>query len=644
MNAWKRIFTVLMLLSAFRACEAGSYTNFEVAIYIPVNVVQSFEQPDNLARDWNVISSQLKVDKVYIEVQRDRRLASDELLEQVKKFFLDRHVKVAGGMALSDGSIGGQFKTFCYTDTNDREFVKHAAERAARHFDEVIQDDFFFVTTKNDSDIAAKGNRSWTEFRLELMDDAAENLIVKPARVVNPQVKLVIKFPNWYEHFQGTGYDLAREPEIFDGIYTGTETRDPASTDQCLQSYESYEIVRYFENIAPGRNGGGWVDTYSIRYIDRYAEQLYDTLFAKARQMTLFEWSALTRPVPVGDRTAWETQPTSFNYSQLLASFGSNSPAAATGPTVARVAGYSLEQVDAFIGKLGNPVGIASYKPFQSRGEDFLHNYLGMIGIPIELHPEFPTNADLVLLTESAKADADIVPKIKNQLRSGKSVVITSGLLRALQGRGMEDIADLQCNGRSFMAHSYAGGFGAGDFSSLNDSTNADVLFPEIDFLTNDSWALVRAGARGGSFPLLLMNRYSKGVLYVWAIPDNFADLYSMPPEVIGAIKNFVTRGFPIRLDGPAQVALFAYDNHAFIVQSFLPTAVDVTVSLKGGSTRLRSLINDEIIEGRLGNHHGWNRQDEFGDDLMAFKVHLLPHSYAVFSEEQPVQTGSGSR
>jgi len=34
----------------------------------------------------------------------------------VKKFFLDHGVKVAGGMALSDGSIGGQFKSFCYTD------------------------------------------------------------------------------------------------------------------------------------------------------------------------------------------------------------------------------------------------------------------------------------------------------------------------------------------------------------------------------------------------------------------------------------------------------------------------------------------------------------------------------------------------
>src|SRR5664279_5201803 len=162
--------------------KAGQYTNFDVSIYIPIGVVRNLDDPETLSNQWNRISSQLKVDKVYIEVQRDRNVASDETLERVKKFFVDHGVKVAGGMAASDGSIGGQFKTFCYTDPQDREFIKNAAELAARHFDELIQDDFFFNTTKNDSDIAAKGDKSWTQFRLELMDDVAENLIVKPAR------------------------------------------------------------------------------------------------------------------------------------------------------------------------------------------------------------------------------------------------------------------------------------------------------------------------------------------------------------------------------------------------------------------------------------------------------------------------------
>ncbi len=623
------------MLALGSRCLAGNYTNFDVAIYIPVNVVHSFEDPQKLQDDWNIISSQLKVDKVYIEVQRDRQTNSDALLEQVKKFFLDHGVQVAGGMALSDGSIGGQFKSFCYTDPNDRAFIQSAAELAARHFDEIIQDDFFFVNTKYDSDIAAKGKKSWTQFRLELMDDAAENLIIKPARKVNPNVKLVIKFPNWYEHFQASGYDLDKESKLFNGIYTGTETRDPMMTDQHLPQYESYEIIRYFDNIAPGRNGGGWVDTYSLRYMDRYAEQLWDTMFAKAPQIMLFEWSAMTRPMPPGERDEWKNLHTSFDYDQMLNSFKTNNPAQLDGPTIARVAGYSLEQLDPFLGKLGNPIGIASYKPYQSTGEDFLHNYLGMIGIPIELYPDFPTNADVVLLTESAKYDPDIVGKIKGQLRAGKSVVITSGLLHALQGHGIEDIIEVEYTDRKVLAHDFSSGFGAGNASHLDGGTNADIMLPQIVFFTNEAWSLVRAEADGNAFPLFFMDRYSKGVLYVWTIPENFTDLYALPIEVTGAIKNYVMRGFPVRLDGPSQVALFAYDNNTFVAESYLPTETDVKISVLGNFMHLKNLVTGETLEGQLPPRRPrWQHQDS-DETRVSFTAHLLPHSYEVFQMEK---------
>jgi hypothetical protein len=99
------ILSAILILPAL-ACFGGNYSNFDVAIYIPVGVVRSFEDPKKLQDDWNRISAQLNVDKVYIEVQRNRDLASDDLLEHVKKFFLDHGVRVAGGMALSDGGFG----------------------------------------------------------------------------------------------------------------------------------------------------------------------------------------------------------------------------------------------------------------------------------------------------------------------------------------------------------------------------------------------------------------------------------------------------------------------------------------------------------------------------------------------------------
>jgi hypothetical protein len=298
---------------------------------------------------------------------------------------------------------------------------------------------------------------------------------------------------------------------------------------------------------------------------------------------------------------------------------------------MARVAGYSLEQVDTFLGKLGNPIGIQCYKPYQSTGEDFLHNYFGMIGIPIDLHPVFPTNADLVLLTESAKFDPGIVAKIKRQLVAGKSVVITSGLLRALQGKGIEDIVEVKYTDRKVLAHKYTSGFGSGNGRNIGGETNANVLFPEIDFFTNDAWALVRAMANGRGYPLLLMDRYGKGILYIWTIPENFNDLYNLPVPVTTAIKNYVMRGFPVRLDGPGQVALFAYDNNTFIVESYLPTETDATVSTAGEFASLHNLVTGEEITAEASGEGRW----QIGADRVSFRVHLLPHSYSVFTAEK---------
>ena len=289
------------------------------------------------------------------------------------------------------------------------------------------------------------------------------------------------------------------------------------------------------------------------------------------------------------------------------------------------------------------PIGIASYKPYQSTGEDFLHNYLGNIGIPIDLHPEFPTNANLVLLTECAKFDPAIVGKIKAQLVAGKSVVITSGLLRALcrgnQGH-LRTSSEAQYTDRKILAHQYLSSYGAGNGTTIGDAQAADVLFPELDFLTNDSWALVRALANGRGYPLMFMDRYSKGILYVWTIPDNFNDLYRLPVAVTSALKNYVMSGFPVRIEGPAQVALFAYDNDTFIVESYLPAETDVRISIAGSAARLRNLVTGETIATQSGNAGGRGRfggrgGGGGGEQRTTFNAHLLPHSYSVFAVEK---------
>jgi hypothetical protein len=306
---------VLVPFTSLVATAVDSQKSFETVVYIPVAGTVKMKDRQWLESSWAAISSQVHVDKVYIETYRSRVLADDQVLEDAKKFFIQHGVKVAGPICYSD-SDNGQFVSFTYTKAADRDYVKHVAESTARHFDEIILDDFFFANTKTPSDIAAKGDQSWTDFRVKTMNQVSRDLVVGPARAVNPKVKITIKFPNWYEHFQGNGYDLDQQPKIFDGIYAGTETRDPVITDQNLQQYEGYAIARYFENIAPGRMGGGWVDTYDIRYLDRYSEQLWLTVFAKAHEMTLFNYLDLLGEPKPGDRP-WHDQQTNLDWKRI---------------------------------------------------------------------------------------------------------------------------------------------------------------------------------------------------------------------------------------------------------------------------------------------------------------------------------------
>jgi hypothetical protein len=496
-----------------------------------------------------------------------------------------------------------------------RQKVAEIVTYTAGLFDEVMFDDFVFTNCKCEACIAGKGSRTWTEFRLELMRQSVRELIVRPAKRVNPKVKLVLKFPNWYEHFQGLGYDLETEPLAFDAIYTGTETRQPAYNAQHLQQYQSYQIVRYFENLAPGRNDGGWVDTFGMMYADRYAEQLSLTLLAKAKEVTLFDFRLMQLPLTAEARASWQGQGTSFDFDEVTSSFrqadGSFSPRL----TLARIAGATFERIDGVLAELGTPMGVGSYKPFHSTGEDFLHNYLGMIGIPIDLRPQFPGGTGTVLLTESAAYDGEIVDKIKRHLVPGGRVVMTSGLLKALRERGFDDVSEIRWTERKVVTdefHFRGGGVFRGEGS---------VVLPVIDYVTNDAWEVV--GSHANSSPLLLEAPYGKGALLVLAVPDNFADLYRLPPEALDRLRVFATRDMPARLEGPSQVSLFVFDNGSFVVASFRPEPVTVRVVLDAPAGPIRDLSTGQRVAGerRAG------RPGERGDGVV-HEITLKPHSY----------------
>ncbi|MES2672992.1 MAG: hypothetical protein V4660_02070 [Pseudomonadota bacterium] len=609
----------LTLLVAVPAQAQKNYKNFKVAVYSRSYETKLMADVDWLDKTWTETTRQVKIDKIYLETHRDQILVDQNTLDIAKGYFKKKGVEVAGGITWTIDE-SNNFETFCYSDPAHRQKVKEVVEFTAKNFDEIILDDFFFTSCKSDIEIKAKGNKSWTQYRLDLMTEVSKTLVLEPARKVNPKVKVIVKYPNWYEHFHGLGFNLETEPALFDGIYSGTETRDATSSAQHLQEYLGYEIIRYFENIAPGRNGGGWVDPFGIKSYDRYAEQLWLTAFAKAPQIALFDLKNIQTPLSETLKGKWQGTGTSFDYVEMM------KPIAGEGKdikptTIARVAGVTFEKIDKFIGELGKPIGIKSYRPFHSSGEDFLHNFLGNAGVPIEMVPYFPKDEAIILLTESAKSDPKIVTQIKAQLIAGKKVVITSGLLKVIQEK-LNDIVELQYTDRKALVKDFF-------FNGKNYHGDKAILIPQIQYLTNDSWEIISSYDGPNGWPLLHGADYSKGRLLVLTVPENFADISQLPVEVLTKIKRELSDDKTV-LEGPGQMSLFLYDNNTLIVQSYRDEPVDVKLSAVKGFSELKDILSGEVQKAqvRQPDMH-WGKAS--GSEKSVFSMTVKPHSYRVF-------------
>jgi hypothetical protein len=502
----------------------------------------------------------------------------------IKNFFRSKGMQTSGGITTSAWSRDG-FGSFCYTNEQHKNKLKEIVIETASMFDEIILDDFYFTNCKCTSCIEQKGDRSWAEFRCDMMREISREYVIKPAKQANPSVNLIIKYPNWYEHYQETGYNLKDESELFDMIYTGTETRDPQYTQQHLPRYLSYFIMRYLENVKPGKNGGGWFDPFECGYNPAsYADQGYLTLFGKAAEVTLFSLGSLI----------------SRDFSLFVP-----------------IAGYVLDSADEFLGELGNPVGTATYVPYHSQGEDFMHNYMGMLGIPLEPYPSYPSGRN-VFLTQSAACDDTILEKIQSTLLSGHNVIVTTGLLEKLQDRGFGNLSSIRATGRKSNVQNF-GISKEGVIIQGATFSDKQVLLPQVEYCTNDVWQLVCAFGNENNFPVLLKTAYGQGSLYVLTIPDDYGDLYHYPREALNSIRRAFGTESGMELDSPASIGLFTYDNGTFVVKSFLPHPQDVTLTMPKPDVQLMDVVSGNALQGQ--------RMDQ----KTSFRLVLAPMSHRVY-------------
>ncbi len=516
------------------------YKNFKTVTYCVAGWVNHITEKD-LREQTEWLQKYVGIDKIYLETYRDE-FAAKEQLQMFKKVMADYGIEVSGGITTvtpdlneSDKKRQRLFNTFCYCNEPMRARLKEVSEYTASQFDEFIIDDFFFTQCQCEDCIREKGSRSWEEFRLEKMMEVSRDLIIGPAKKVNPKVHIIIKYPNWRESFAQTGYNPGQQPAIFDSIYTGTETRHGAQTDQHLPRYLSYSLMRYFESVAPGRNGGGWFDPFDCDRIDTYLEQAYLTAFAKPKEIMMFCWPALA-----GNKRA---TPLGFMYSKL----------------------------DKILERLGEPVGLKTYIPFNSQGEDHLEDFLGMTGIPMEPVCQFPSAygvgeaCEKVFLTASALKDEKIMEKLEAFVREGGNAIVTSGFVIGALKKWPEQLGQLTSvsyRDRTLTADEFqcaaSGPMGKNYIKSGNQFT-----YRLLEHRNNASWSVMNAGQGEYHESILFYDTYGKGRLTILNLPDMPSKIYQLPVPVLTQIRQELEVS-GIWIDGGAGVSLFTYDNKTF--------------------------------------------------------------------------------
>jgi hypothetical protein len=511
-------------------------------------------------------------DKVYLEPYRDGLTIPEEQLKMLIRVFRENGIEVSGALTTTCNDLTHDDEdkyrfagTYCYTNKDMRAHLVKTVEYTAKHFDEIILDDWFFTYCTCDECRAAKGDRSWEDFRTSLLAEVSENLIVKPAKAVNPGCRLIIKYPNWSEAYQESGYNPDVQRHIFDRIYTGTETRDTANSDQHLPRYLSYSLTRLMENYAPGRNGGTWFDPYGCTPIDYYLEQGYLSAFARAKELTLFCWGSLYKN------------------------------------RVVTPLGLQLGIIDKFLDKAGTPIGTPCYLPPNAQGEDHLEDFLGMAGIPLEPGPDFPTDAKSVFLTIQAHKDPDIIDKLIKFVVSGGKAIVTSGFMIEALGRGhdmasgIEELTSIRYRGRRFRTKEFRGGgvMGGGPAFSRHELT-----FPLLEHRNNTTWTMAKAVAGEENYPLVLRDVYGKGQLITIAVPDEYGYLYDLPAGTLAAIRSQFTDAVPYYLNGPGQASLFAYDNDTFALYLYTGGLVSGSygITVSGNAESIVSLTDPNMV------------------------------------------------
>jgi hypothetical protein len=410
------LFTVLSCNEPSRNID----DNFEFALkhvddlrlstYITAHSVQGLLSTEAGKREAVSLLRANGITKVYLEVYRSGLVVKPELLREVSDYLKKQGFSIVGGIATVPGekfgmAQEGKLGWFNWQNEKTQNDLRQVMLNTAPIFDTFIVDDFLCTGDTSLESKTAKGERSWSEYRRALLTDLAKSVFIDPARSVNSDIHMIIKYPQWYDRFHMFGYDVESGPKLFDEVWVGTETRGQYTQRfGFVQPYEGFVNYRWLASLSGDKIGGAWFDHGDCDKLD-FIEQAYQSVLAGANELVLFSYDAF-----VDGHAGHHLLRTDFEKLVMLAKAVKESPV----------------------------VGVPAYKPAQSDagGDLYIMDFIGMFGVPLVPVSEYPAESDVLFLPAQAAQDHDIIAKINTSVEKGTRIILTAGFLANVQDDG----------------------------------------------------------------------------------------------------------------------------------------------------------------------------------------------------------------
>jgi len=400
------------------SCAQKRKDDLQLSIYVTAHAVKDLLSDEAGRRESISIFRCNGITKAYIEVYRGGLVIEKKILQDVRDFFKENGIEVVGGIATVPGKNFGvrqeaKLGWLNWQNPKTQADLKEVMMMSAEIFDEFIIDDFLCTADTSIESKVAKGERSWSQYRRDLLNELSESLFIGPAKNINPEIKLIIKYPQWYDRFHLFGYDVEKETALYDKVWVGTESRGQYTQRYgFVQPYESFVSYKWMKSLAGKKMGGAWFDHGDCDEND-FIEQAWQSVLAGARELIF------------------------FNYFDFV-----------NGHKGHHLMRTQFTQLADLAGKIAtDPVkGVMAYKPPHSNahGDLYIMDFIGMLGIPLIPVSRYPVNAKVIFLPTQAAADTEIQAKIENSISNNATLVFTTGFLaHAKDGKKLAEIAGI---------------------------------------------------------------------------------------------------------------------------------------------------------------------------------------------------------